>query len=103
MNSAYNLIQRSLAMSVIETKKNGVGIGAAQQIFGARQLEMEMEPGQDKPIHVKLSPGTDLFNQVLLCANYYQVTPTKAARMMMKAGGLGFQRVLLLEARKVQG
>lgn len=54
---------------------------------------MKIEEVDDKAIFIKLTPGTDLHDQVLVVAHLCGVKAPRAGRLMMKAGWLGFARV----------
>lgn len=67
------------------------------------QTELALnEPVTEKTIYVKLTPGTDLYIKVCRVADIASVTPTLAARMMMRNGWLGFRRFLTEEGFEVK-
>ncbi len=41
-----------------------------------------------KPIVVKVAPRTEIFGMIWIAANHFSVKPTKAARILIRAGYL---------------
>ncbi len=70
--------------------------------FSGKQLEMELIKPPDKAIYVKLTPGTELFNRVVACAEHLEVKPTKAARILLRAGWAGYAKSKLMDMRRVE-
>ncbi len=70
--------------------------------FNGTQLEMIIPETPGKPIYVKLTPGTELYDKVLMCAGHTQVAPTRAARMLMKAGWLSFVNSYVIQMKAVK-
>jgi len=63
-------------------------------------LEINLTDPPDKAIYVKLSPGTELFNKVVMCSEHLRVPPTKAARMLLRAGWIGFTKSTVIHMRR---
>ncbi len=60
--------------------------------FDQMEIQMSAEINSSKPIYIKLSAGTDMHQRVMMVAGHLGVTPTKAGRMLMRTGWLGFVR-----------
>lgn len=86
-------------MSLIALATNGKDTGRVVDEFTAKQMELDLTSVPKKAIYIKLTPDTDLFNKVVLCADHLEVTPTKAARILMRAGWLGYIKSKLMELR----
>ena len=80
-------------MSILKMHGNGGSIGGPSEIFAGRQIAMALPEGDQKPIFLKITPGTDLYDQIEVVASKCQVKKPRAARLMIKAGWLGFARV----------
>lgn len=70
--------------------------------FTAMKLTLELRDPPENDIYVKLSRGTELFNQVVVCSEHLEITPTKAARILMRAGWLGYIKSYIIEMRRKQ-
>ncbi len=71
-------------------KDPGAATGRTVAEFTGMQMAMELTDLPDKAIYIKLTPGTDLFNKVVLCSRHFEVKPAKAGRLLMRAGWLGY-------------
>ncbi len=81
--------------------KNGEPTGETSEKLPV-QGELILGPAPDeKAIFIKLSPGTDLYVKVKRVAKIADVKPSKAGRMMMRNGWLGFRRFLAEEGFRV--
>jgi len=49
---------------------------------------------RDSPIHVKILPGSDVHKKICDIADLLEVSTTKAARMTIRNGWLGFWKQL---------
>ncbi len=63
-------------------------------------MELDLGDPPEKAIYVKLTPGTDLFNQVVLVSNHLEVTPTKAARILMKQGFSNYMKSKIMDMKR---
>ncbi len=68
--------------------------------YTAQQMVLNLTDPPEKAIYVKLTPGTDLFNKVVLVSEHLEVTPTKAARVLMSGGFLSYIRTRLMDMRR---
>ncbi|MEE8599431.1 MAG: hypothetical protein V3S69_08025 [Dehalococcoidales bacterium] len=68
--------------------------------FTAKQLELDLGDIPEKPIYVKLTPGTDLFNKVATVSNHLKVSPTKAARLLMAGGWASYVKTNLMDMKR---
>jgi hypothetical protein len=89
-------------MSILMMRKGGMTTGEVAAEFNGTQLEMPMPEVSGRAIYVKLTPGTELYNKVLMCAGHTQVTPTRAARMLIKAGWLSFSNSYVIHLKAVK-
>lgn len=61
---------------------------------------MELTDPPEKAIFIKLTPGTELFNKVVLCSRHFEVKPAKAARLLMRAGWLGYLKSKIIDMKR---
>lgn len=73
------------------TPTDGGNIGPTSHLFQA-----EMNFGEvvvkEGPIYIKLSPGTSLYRIIVSVSMFLGVTPTKAGRVLIRAGYIGFSK-----------
>lgn len=81
-------------------KPSGEATGEEFALFEAKQAEMDLTKKAPKPIYIKLTPGTELYEKVLSVSNEMDVAPTRAGRMMLRAGWLGFSRYVAFAAKR---
>ena len=79
-------------MSVLKIPTSGKSTGEVSEIFKGRQLGMDLSGDPETPIHIKITPGTGLYDQIKVVARVCKVSRPCAARMMMRTGWLGFCR-----------
>ena len=79
-------------MSILSIKKNGRNIGEDSEESTPKQLELPAPKQEGKAVYVKLTPGTDLYRKVFHVAKANDVPMTKAARILMRGGFLGFAK-----------
>lgn len=80
---------------------NGKSTGEVASEFEGEQLEISLDQDAGKAIYVKLTPGTELYNRVLMCSHHLEVKPTKAARMLMRSGWLSYVNSTIVNMRRV--
>lgn len=68
--------------------------------FTAQQLKLDLTNPPEKAIYVKLTPGTDLFNKVVLVSEHLEVAPTKAARVLIAGGFSGYIRTRFMDMKR---
>lgn len=88
-------------MSVIQMQMNGLPTGKTAEKSHASEEDAVSNTETERPIYIKLTPGTDIYIKVLTVANKLDVNPTRAARYMMRNGWLGFKRFAVSEGIEV--
>lgn len=83
-------------------KEVGESTGRVLDVFIAKQMELDLTNLPEKAIFIKLSPGTELFNQVVMVSQHLEVKPARAGRILMKAGLLGYNKSKIIEMRRKQ-
>ncbi len=89
-------------MSILMMEQNGKNIGEVCAEFEGEQMEISLTEDAQKAIYVKLSPGTELYNRVVMCSQHLEVKPTRAARMLMRSGWLAFVNSTIVNMRRVK-
>lgn len=76
-------------MSILQVP-NGPVTGPPSENY--KQAEMFDDIDYIKPFHIKITPGTDLYAKILAVSIDLQITPTKAARVLMLGGWMGWRK-----------
>ena len=67
------------------------------QNFGSSQAELfklaktdgaKLDGGENKPVVVKIVSETEIFGMIWIAADHFSIKPTKAARILIRAGYL---------------
>ena len=89
-------------MSIIRMPISGKA-GGGRSEKSMKQLEIPAPARrQDKVLYVKITPNTELYIKVQFVARLLAIKPTRAARMMMRNGWLGFKRFALEEGMGIK-
>lgn len=75
-------------------KSGSIGGDALTALFDlGRFVAVDMPPEPDeKPVYLKVAPGTDEYNYMLQVVRSTKVSKTKALRLLIKTGFLAFAR-----------
>lgn len=84
-------------MSILPIQ-NGPVTGQTSEDF--KQAQMFDPADFIKPFHVKITPGTDLYIKIADVAIDLGISPTKAARVLMLGGWMGWRKFRMGELKR---
>ncbi len=65
-------------------------------------MAIDFDEPPEKAVYIKLTPGTDLYKMVAVCANHFGVKPAKAGRILIRGGYTGFTKSNVINLKRMK-